>query len=429
MNAPAIFAGRTVAGLVAVGCLSFLAAVALIVAGEDLFPSSTVDANAFSESAIGHKAFIETLQRLGIRVLVSRSDSAAKATPDDLVIVAEPPVARAEDAYLRQLLQAPNVLLVLPKWLAAPEFANRRWAGEVERLPVQMVDELLQAAAPAANAEALQGSVTWKPGRFDTKPTLDDPQLMESQRLRPLVDSDQGMLLGSLTGVSRHLWILSDPDLLSNHGLKRGDNAALAVGIVEAALPAGGTVIVDEVIHGFRRDPNLWRSLLEFPFVFVTLNALATVAILVWAATGRFGAPVPIAAPLKAGKTTLIGNAAGLLRHGGHGGAMLRRYLAVTFGDVARRVHAPADLADATLADWLGRIGKVRQVGFAPAVLQAEAEAAATTPADERRLLQAARNLHRWKQEMLHGPGDDSSGRRTSETGSAQGGRRPGGGH
>ncbi len=428
MNAPAIFARRTVAWLVAVGCLSFVAAVALIVAGEDLFPSTTVDANAYSESAIGHKAFVETLQRLGIRVLVSRSDSAAKATSDDLVIVAEPPTARAEDAYLRQLLLAPNVLLVLPKWLAAPSFKNRHWAGEVERLPAHLVDRLLDAAAPG-HTVAPQGTVTWNASRFDARATLDEPQLMGSTLLEPLIDSHDGMLLGSLTGADRRLWILSDPDILSNYGLKRGDNAALAIGIVEAALPPHGTVIIDEVIHGFRRDPNLWRALLEFPFVFVTLNALATLAVLVWAATGRFGAPVPVAAPLKAGKTTLIGNAAGLLTYGGHGGAMLRRYLAVTLGDVARRVHAPADLADAALADWLGRIGKARQVRLAPAGLQAEAEAAAATPADERRLLQAARNLHRWKQEMLHGPGDDSSGRRTSETGSAQGGRRPGGGH
>src|SRR5262249_62025176 len=210
--------------------------------------------------------------------------------PRDLVIVAEPPTARADDGYLRQLLQADNVLLVLPKWMAAPAFANRRWAGEVERLPVHMVDELLQAAAPA-NSEGLQGNGTWKPGRFDAKPTLDDPQLMESRRLRPLINSDPGMLLGSLTGVSHHLWILSDPDLLSNHGLKRGDNAALAVGIVEAALPAGGTVIVDEGIHGFLLDPNLWRSPLEFPFVVLTLNPPGAMAPLVVAAHGRVGAP------------------------------------------------------------------------------------------------------------------------------------------
>ena len=122
------------------------------------------------------------------------------------------------------------------------------------------------------------------------------------------------------------------------------------------------------------------------------------------------GSPVPLEPPLKAGRTTLIGNAAGLLQFGGHTTEILGRYLAATFADVAQRVHAPAQYAGAALDQWLERIGKARHVRSAPAELRREAElATAGARADDRRLLHVARDLYRWKREMLHGSGDDSA--------------------
>ena len=427
MSAPTVFAGRTIAWLVVVGGLSFAAALVLIVVGEDLFPSSTVEANAYSQSAIGYKAFVETLQQLGTRVLVSRSDSVPKTRSGDLLIVAEPPPSRADDSYLGELLDADRVLLVLPKWEAVPSLSDHRWAGVVFRLPTGEVADILRRAVPDGDV-VTPGAVTWGSNDFGAPATIDQPQLIKSKTLIPVVADEHGTLLGYMP--RSNLWVLSDPDLLSNVGLRRGSNAVLAVGIVDRLRQENGGVVIDEVIHGFRLDPNLWRTMFEYPFVFVTLNALAALLVLLWAAMGRFGAPLPVTPPLKAGKTTLIGNAAGLLTYGGHAGAVLRRYLAVTVGDVAQRVHAPARLGEAETADWLERVGKARNVRMTPAVLRHDAEsAAAGGHPDGRRLLQAARNLYRWKQEMLHGPGDDSIGRRTSEAGAAQGGGRAGGGH
>jgi hypothetical protein len=251
-----------------------------------------------------------------------------------------------------------------------------------------------------------------------------------SDGLTPIIDSSLGQLLGEVEGSYRRTWVLSDPDLISNRGLQKGDNAIIAVGIIQAMMPEGGTVIVDEVIHGFRRDPSVWRALFEFPIILITINAVAAAAILIWAATGRFGSPAPIDPPLKAGKATLIGNAAGLLQFGGHAAEILRRYLVVTFGDVARRVHAPAQLADGALDQWLDRIGKVRHVRAAAAELRRDAEHATVSGrVDDRRVLYVARDLYSWKQEMLHGSGDYTHGQRPPEAAGAQGRRRSGRGH
>jgi hypothetical protein len=428
-NAP-IFAQRTLVWLLGVGGASFVLAIALIAFGEDLLPTSTVEANAYSESAIGHKAFVETLQRLGIPVLISRGESLAKAGPSDIIVVAEPPVEMKDDDYLSELLAADRVLFVLPKWRASRDPTNPSWAGRVARLSLSNVNDALRIVAPGSTTWVEPRRIDWKSSRFGRNATLTEPQLILSQELKPIIDSSLGQLLGEVDDSYGRTWVLSDPDLISNRGLQKGDNAIIAVGIVQALLPEGGTVIVDEVIHGFRRDPSVWRALFEFPIILITINAVAAAAVLIWAAAGRFGSPTPVEPPLKAGKTTLIGNAAGLLRFGGHAAEILRRYLVVTFGDVARRVHAPAELADGAMDQWLDRIGRVRHVRAAAAALRRDAEQATLQGrVDDRRVLHVARALYVWKQEMLHGSGDDTHGQRPPEAGSVQGRRRPGRGH
>jgi hypothetical protein len=430
MSDAPIFAQRTLVWLLGVGGASFVLAIMLIAFGEDLLPTSTVEANAYSESAIGHKAFVETLRRLGIPVLISRGESPMKAGPSDIVVVAEPPVEMKGDAYLSELLAAERVLFVLPKWRASRDPTNPSWAGRVARLSLSDVNDVLRIVTFGSTTRAEPHRIGWKSSGFDRSATLTEPQLIVSDGLTPIIDSSLGQLLGEVEGSYGRTWVLSDPDLISNRGLQKGDNAIIAVGIIQAMMPEGGTVIVDEVIHGFRRDPSVWRALFEFPIILITINAVAAAAILIWAATGRFGSPAPIDPPLKAGKATLIGNAAGLLQFGGHAAEILRRYLVVTFGDVARRVHAPAQLADGALDQWLDRIGKVRHVRAAAAELRRDAEHATVSGrVDDRRVLYVARDLYSWKQEMLHGSGDYTHGQRPPEAAGAQGRRRSGRGH
>ncbi len=68
----------------------------------------------------------------------------------------------------------------------------------------------------------------------------------------------------------------------------------------------GGPVIFDETIHGYYLDPNLLKALFQYPLVFVTTAAFAAILILLWASTGRFGAPALAEPPLRMGKSTLV---------------------------------------------------------------------------------------------------------------------------
>src|SRR6185436_16030104 len=111
-----------------------------------------------------------------------------------------------------------------------------------------------------------------------------------------------------------------------NHGLARGDNAAIALAAIEAERPVGGVVVVDETLHGHVAAPSLWRELFDFPLSLATLSVLLALAFLLWAAMGRFGKPRPDTRPLGAGKRYLIDNTAELTRHGGHAAHALERY-------------------------------------------------------------------------------------------------------
>lgn len=401
----AVFSSKTIFWLIAIGVVSFAGATYFMLYGDDLREGSTAGANAFSESAIGHRAFVETLRRVGVPVIVSSHGSLEKAGRSSLLVIAEPSRfsrAAAADAGA----WGERVMLVLPKWQGSPKPEKPRWVEFVKPVPRGIVEGVLRLVVPDAKIRRGKKPVSWEAGQFNITPLLVEPQLMVSERLTPIVASEEGMLVGELREGARRVWVLSDPDILSNHGLGRGDNALLAVGLVAALRSGGGAVVVDETIHGFQREPSLWRALFDFPFVVSTIQAVAAVIVLMWAATGRFGAPLPDIRPLRAGKAGLIDNTASLLQFGGHNKEILKRYLEATLRDVGRRVHAPPGLDDTALAAWLDRIGEARGVRTQYQALRREVDALlASERGDGQRLLHAAHRLSYWKQEMLHGSG------------------------
>jgi hypothetical protein len=404
MAQSAVFSPRAIFWLITVGCLSFVGAAYFSIYG-DAGTAGTTGASAYSYSAIGHRAFVETLQRMDVPVVVSRNNSKAKAGRSALLIVAEPHRRIATDETVTDLLAAQTVLFVLPKWDGRSDEAKPRWLEIAVPLPRDDVQAILQLAIPDGRVRRAKMPMSWKLGSLGVTPTLTAPQLIETSRLKPIVATDQGILIGELVRGEQRIWILSDPDILSNHGLGRGDNSVLALALVDALRPRGGTVIIDETIHGFRQESNLWRAMFQYPFVIAILQAAAAIIALIWAATGRFGAPIPAEKPLKAGKVTLLNNTASLLQFGGHGPEILRRYLDATFRDVVRRLRAPRNIDEDSLVAWVDRVGKARGVRASFWDLRREIEVVlgAASP-NSPNLLRAAKSLYRWKQEIIHGP-------------------------
>ncbi|HVI91712.1 MAG TPA: DUF4350 domain-containing protein [Dongiaceae bacterium] len=390
-----LFSLRQLAILIAIGALAMAGTVYLIVFGEaDI--GRTADANAFSPSAIGHAAFVEMLSRLGMPTTISRAHSAEKAHGDALLVIAEPDDNDAGHQILQQMRAAQNVLVVLPKRAGRTDPGHPDWLKSSALLDPSAVDKLLKDIEPAAHIDRIEGNRTIEMVSSGLKASLDDMQVIHSNAMTPVIGAGNGILLGRLSIGTATIWVLADPDLIANHGLGRGDNAAVAISIVQRALPASGKIIIDEVEHGFLQDTNLLRGLLHPPFVVATVAFGLMIFGLFLAGAFRFGSARKLAAGLPPGKLTLINNAAALLASGDRQRALTDRYLHVVFAELAQRLGQAKPLEDTALVAWLDLQAQRQGVGLTASALLKSAWSGKSTPA-------LMRQVEHWTREMTNG--------------------------
>ena len=318
-----------------------------------------VGPTAYSKSAIGHLAFRHLLEDLNIPTAISESGSGGYTGIDDVLVVAEP---RADDATLndvRVMLTARTVLLVLPKRIGKPDPDRPYWLADDKLISdddIARVLHLVDANATLARNASLV-TLTGDP-TVSGSPAIEKPQLIRSKILRPLLSTPDGILIGEKQTSTGRVFVLADPDLISNHALTRGDNAVMAVNLVELIRTGhtDGTVIIDEFIHGFSPSPfHLLGILFQFPFILVTAQMGIATALLAWAATARFGTPLSLPLPLEAGKRSLIDTGARLLTQSGRVAELSERYFEEMVRDTGRRLRAPRDLELPALLTWVSQ--------------------------------------------------------------------------
>jgi hypothetical protein len=409
------FRRRTLWILAGVVLLSLLLGFALAIFGDDFARRPTADANTFSRSALGHNAFLRLLREMDVPVVVSQYRTDKRAA-DSLILLLEPNLHFENSEVAEKIVDAAGgLLLVLPKWDGEADVND---PGKVKDVVLLPEEEVQRALAVVDDAATLVRSEPKGPiaeqvlhqsagplssnGEVQGTPSIRDMQLIESEWIEPILFNEQGILFGK--HIVDDIYVLSDPDLLSNHGLEDGDNASLALQIVELARE-DRSVVVDETLHGFIRQPSLYRTLFEFPLVLVTIQVLLTVVLLIWSATGRFGKPIARQPAIAPGKEFLIDNTASLLLFGGHTAHGLQRYHEVAVETVARRLHAAPGLAPEQQTAWLDRIGRARNLDDSLAAIGSEvSRITGEKRPDHRAILAAANRIYRWRQEMIDGP-------------------------
>jgi hypothetical protein len=239
------------------------------------------------------------------------------------------------------------------------------------------------------------------------EPTLAQPQLFTASGVTPLVAGKEGILIGEVDYGLRKILILADPDLIANHGLHRGDNAALALAMTESVAPAGSVVVFDVTWRVETEPPDVLAFLFDLPFVIVIAQIVLLCVLLGWAAAARFGTALDLPRPIATGSASLIANTSALLILGGHLRGMLSRYGEAVVRDVARRLHAPPGLSDSGRDAWLGRVERARHVGERLDHLQRRLAGIGTARGggDAGSIMALAADFHHWRQEMLRGPG------------------------
>jgi len=362
--------------------------------------TDTVGASTFSRSAIGYAGIADVMHRLGVRVIKSRGDSVAKVDPQGVLVVAEPS-SNAAPQLMSSLLNAHTVLLILPKWTGVRSMRHAGWIDSVTDVPAY--DARRAAQLSGIDIVRLPAAPAWTHNEVGRVPVFtDNVQLIKSSRLRPVIGSDKGMLVGELRSGARRLWVLADPDVIENYGLGVSANAEFSVALIDALRGADGNVVFDETVHGFTdAGSSPLRILFEFPFVLVTVQGALAVALLLWATMRRFGAPVAPPAPLAAGKRSLIETTANLFAHARHRPIIIQRYIHAIVQDVARQMHAPAGLAEPALVDWLRRVARARDVAAdCGTILRHADELAAGRRGGSAALAALARDIFRWKREV-----------------------------
>ena len=400
---------RAAAWLILIGGAAFAAFLALVVV-TDPADRTITGPSSYSRSAVGHAGLASLLRETGHDVQVNRSRLGRSIAPEDVLLVLEPNLGIHTVADLQRLMAGKRrVLVALPKWLPTGVPLSRGWITDASLLRKNRAGRVVRGVVVPAGIRRPKTDNPWTDRLGIGTPTIEnDLQLVTGAELNPLVARSDGILAGEATQDDAQIIVLADPDILANHGLHRGDNARLVLGLIERLKPSPDvTIHFDETLHGFAIVPSLPRLLMAPPFLAATLLVLASVAMVVWYAAVGFGSPrtsEQTSPVFGSGHETLLRNAGRLLAAGDHAVYVAERYARISLEEAARRLHLGARSRrgaadkDTDLRGILEGIAKRRGVR-------------ARLPGDEARPLAKARRYYDWIEEMFHGSGPNRDAR------------------
>ena len=414
----------------AIACASALLAISLFLhAYGDLGRQSIwpVGPGTYSTSALGYAGLYDLLASQDRPLARGRGPTLSAVGSDGTLIVAEPNLRLLAAGGDSSLSSARRLLLVLPKWDGTADAERPAWLRRAWPLPPSVprkVFSLLDGAPSEIVRVSWPGE--WFVNEFGAHPVgAGHVQLIRSRTLRPLVASGEGILLGELfseAAEGRKVWVLSDPDVMSNHGIVKGENALFMLSLLDTLRlwqnegSAEARIVFDEAVHGFHEQERSPVSLLlRFPLVVVTFLLCCAFSLLVWAGAGRFGPPAAPRQALDLGKSGLIESAVRLLDYSGHQAVVLKRHIAMTLRDVGESLHLAPTLSDAQLAAELDRIGRSQGRGGPCSSALETLREAGDDEKSLRALFLCAGEIYKWKGDLLHGLTVDRRDRRIDQ--------------
>jgi len=396
--------------LVLVGLFSFAALITLSGFADEFKDGNNGQAHALSRSAVGYAGLVKLLGEQEYVINLKRNTNFAEGETNTLhVITLSRPVS--SDVLPEMDLDQPT-LIVLPKWLTRPMRTRRGW---VDRLPEnfpqtygeegftnsfsEFVENIKfeQAGDKSDLAYNLSGRDRAWP--YLQAVTFDNLQTLSGDNLTPVVQAGRKTILAQIDDTA--IYILSEPDILNNHGLASRDRARFANEMISTILRDEfldtDRVIFDLSLHGFNSKNNLIKVLLTPPFLTATLCLLAAGLLIGWQAFTRFGDPKDAPRDYALGKFSLADNAARFIKIAERETQMAPGYIDLIRRRTAKNMHIHNHTIS-EIDDILTRRSETRKMDETWSTLKTQAENAQTEDA----LLNAAKNLHDWKQEITH---------------------------
>lgn len=401
MSAANPFNPRLVFGLVAAGIAAFAALLLLLAFGSGQNNRTDGRAHALSVSAIGFKGLVDLVGRFH---RAYRIEAPGDFATEDLVVVAiEPQSDPADIARLIDQRHGRATLLILPKWFTRIDPRHRGWvraaatgAGFATGIQLRRSLQLRTLASPAPGARArgedfLAGL---------SMPVPAEPQVIEGKDLRPLVSLPGGGALVARLGDQPH-YLVADPDLLNNHGLRDPEAARAAMALIDGlnatdAEGVGFDVTVNRIAGAANPErPSLLRVAFEPPFLAMTLALVFAALLAGLHGAVRFGQARREQRAIALGKAALVENSAGLIRLARREPRLGAAYADLVRQDVARATAAPAWLQGEALDAYLNRLGRPGGPSFS------ELAAQLYLVRDRHALVAAARALFSWKKDII----------------------------
>jgi hypothetical protein len=290
-------------------------------------------------------------------------------------------------------------LLILPKWAVVRDPDQRRWVRALGPWETGAADWLMGEGFNVEQLSARPG-ITSAEGvglLEDIEVALpQSAQVIHGDAVETLIGiPGEGALVAQL-GYQPH-YVVADPDLLNNHGIRRPEAARAAIEMLARMLPDEESGIAFDTGGALQPPPrrNLLRAMFEPPFLAMTLALLVAALLAGLYGAGRFG---PARRPVRAipfGKAALVENSAGLVRLAGREVRLGAAYADLVRDEAARTGAAPPHLQGEALEAYLDRFSKPGEPFFRQ--LAWDVRAARDRPS----LLAAARALFAWKKDMI----------------------------
>lgn len=376
------------------GIVAFVILLVLGAYAPELRSGRNGGSHALSNAATGYSGLVTLAQATGRNPQIVRSEYQWESE-DLAVLTPESPLTDLTEVL--QTRSARATLVVLPKWDTQRDRARPGWVRIAGLLPDVMPEGVL---APALQLDVTRARTDRQPlvtipdhapdeMRFDAPPVL---QTMSGKELEPIITDGQGrVVLAKWTGGP--MYVLAEPDLLNNYGIRELPKAAAALSMLDFlnSTEAGG-VLFDVTLNGLGGTRSPLRLAFDPPFLAVTLAILVALALAGLQAVVRFGVPARPQRAIAFGKAALVDNTASLVRKAGREARLGERYADIIRERAAALLRIPPRVRGEELEQRLER---------APASGSYSKLANAAAAADDReQMLAAAKALHQWKQEI-----------------------------
>lgn len=391
------FRPATIMLVVAIGIIAFAAMLVLGAYAPDLRSGRNGGTHALSNAATGFSGIVQLARATGRNPRIQRN--ALFLDTEDLVVLT-PDSGMTEMGELLARRSTKPTLVVLPKWNTVPDRSRTGWVRAQGLRPAWDPERTLAPANPLKVQRHRSGGtrLATVPGHAPAALRFVAPgplQTASGPGLKPIVTDSAGRVVLAQFE-DKPLYLLADPDLLSNRGMSDRGQAGAALAMLDFLNATGAkSIVFDVTLNGLGQTRSPLRLMFDPPFLAATLAIAAALLLAGLQAISRFGPPRRPERAIAFGKAALIDNSAALVRQARREAGLGARY-AEMIRDKAVAVFAvPARLRDGAVTDYLDKLDG--RPGFS-ALASAAAEARS-----REELLAAAQALHRWQKQEKKG--------------------------